>query len=40
MLDQRILFVDAEAIVIDKPAALPVDTPRRGGDSVVPDWTS
>jgi tRNA pseudouridine32 synthase/23S rRNA pseudouridine746 synthase len=35
MLDQRILFIDAEAIVIDKPAGLPVDTPRRGGDSVV-----
>ena len=34
MLDQHILFVDAEAIVIDKPAGLPVDTPRRGGDSV------
>ena len=35
MLDQRILFIDVEAIVIDKPAGLPVDTPRRGGDSVV-----
>jgi len=35
MLDQRILFIDAEAMVIDKPAGLPVDTPRRGGDSVV-----
>jgi tRNA pseudouridine32 synthase / 23S rRNA pseudouridine746 synthase len=35
MLDQLILFIDAEAIVIDKPAGLPVDTPRRGGDSVV-----
>ena len=35
MLAQRILFIDAEAIVIDKPAGLPVDTPRRGGDSVV-----
>jgi tRNA pseudouridine32 synthase/23S rRNA pseudouridine746 synthase len=30
----RILFIDAEAIVIDKPAGLPVDTPRRGGDSI------
>ena len=29
------LFIDAEAMVIDKPAGLPVDTPRRGGDSVV-----
>ena len=31
----RILFTDAEAIVIDKPAGLPVDTPRRGGESIV-----
>ena len=30
-----ILFIDAEAIVIDKPSGLPVDTPRRGGDSIV-----
>jgi tRNA pseudouridine32 synthase/23S rRNA pseudouridine746 synthase len=35
MLAGRILFIDAEAMVIDKPAGLPVDTPRRGGDSVV-----
>ena len=34
MLDQRILYIDAEAIVIDKPAGLPVDAPRAGGDSV------
>ena len=34
MLEDRILYVDAEAIVIDKPAGLPVDTPRDGGDSV------
>lgn len=34
MLSDRILFIDAEAIVIDKPAGLPVDTPRRGGDSI------
>jgi tRNA pseudouridine32 synthase/23S rRNA pseudouridine746 synthase len=34
MLEDRILYVDAEAIVIDKPAGLPVDTPRVGGDSV------
>jgi tRNA pseudouridine32 synthase/23S rRNA pseudouridine746 synthase len=33
-LTDRILFIDAEAIVIDKPAGLPVDTPRRGGDSI------
>ena len=34
MLEDRILFIDGEAIVIDKPAGLPVDPPRRGGDSV------
>lgn len=33
-LEDRILFVDAEAIVIDKPEGLPVDTPRAGGDSI------
>jgi tRNA pseudouridine32 synthase / 23S rRNA pseudouridine746 synthase len=33
-LEDRILFIDAEAIVIDKPEGLPVDTPRSGGDSV------
>jgi tRNA pseudouridine32 synthase/23S rRNA pseudouridine746 synthase len=35
MLADRILFIDAEAMVIDKPSGLPVDTPRRGGDSLV-----
>ena len=35
MLADRILFIDAEAIVIDKPSGLPVDRPRRGGDSLV-----
>src|SRR5213596_67309 len=34
MLSDRILFIDAEAIVIDKPAGLPVDAPRRGGESI------
>jgi tRNA pseudouridine32 synthase/23S rRNA pseudouridine746 synthase len=34
-LAERILFVDAEAMVIDKPSGLPVDTPRRGGQSIV-----
>jgi tRNA pseudouridine32 synthase / 23S rRNA pseudouridine746 synthase len=29
-----VLFIDAEAIVIDKPAGLPVDEPRAGGESV------
>lgn len=28
------LFIDGEAIVIDKPAGLPVDRPRDGGDSI------
>jgi tRNA pseudouridine32 synthase/23S rRNA pseudouridine746 synthase len=35
MLSGRILFIDAEAMVIDKPAGLPVDAPRRGGDSIM-----
>jgi tRNA pseudouridine32 synthase/23S rRNA pseudouridine746 synthase len=34
LLSDRILYIDAEAIVIDKPAGLPVDAPRRGGDSI------
>jgi tRNA pseudouridine32 synthase/23S rRNA pseudouridine746 synthase len=34
LLSERILFIDAEAIVIDKPPGLPVDVPRRGGDSI------
>lgn len=33
-LEDRILFIDAEAIVIDKPEGMPVDTPRAGGDSI------
>jgi len=33
-LSDRILFIDAEALVLDKPAGLPVDAPRRGGDSI------
>ena len=33
-LDDRILFTDVDAIVIDKPAGLPVDRPKRGGDSI------
>ena len=35
MLEDRVLYIDAEAIVIDKPAGLPVDPPRAGGDSVM-----
>jgi tRNA pseudouridine32 synthase/23S rRNA pseudouridine746 synthase len=34
MLADRILFIDAEAIVLDKPAGLPVDTPRDGSASI------
>jgi len=34
MLAERILFLDGEALVLDKPAGLPVDRPRRGGDSL------
>jgi tRNA pseudouridine32 synthase/23S rRNA pseudouridine746 synthase len=34
MLSDRIIFVDAEALVLDKPAGLPVDAPRRGGESI------
>ena len=33
-LEDQILFIDGDAIVIDKPEGLPVDTPRAGGDSV------
>jgi tRNA pseudouridine32 synthase / 23S rRNA pseudouridine746 synthase len=34
LLSDRILFIDAEALVLDKPAGLPVDAPRRGGESI------
>lgn len=34
MLADQLLFIDAEAIVIDKPAGLPVDPPRDGSLSV------
>jgi len=34
MLSDRILFIDGEAIVLDKPAGLPVDTPRDGSLSL------
>ncbi len=33
-LADRVLFIDAEALVIDKPAGLPVDPPRDGGLSM------
>ena len=35
LLSDRILYIDDEAIIIDKPAGLPVETPKQGGDSVV-----
>lgn len=35
LLSDRILFIDAEAIVIDKPGGLPVDLPRRGGEAIM-----
>lgn len=34
MLTERVLFLDGEAIVIDKPAGLPVDPPRDGSLSL------
>ena len=34
MTDIPILYEDAEALVIDKPAGLPVDPPRAGGPSL------
>lgn len=34
ILADRVLFIDAETIVIDKPAGLPVDEPKAGGDSI------
>lgn len=34
MTDIRILFEDGEALVIDKPAGLPLDQPRAGGRSL------
>lgn len=34
MLKDRILFLDGEALVIDKPAGLPVDAPRDGSLSL------
>lgn len=34
MLSDNVLFIDAEAIVVDKPAGLPVDEPREGVTSV------
>lgn len=33
-MDIAILYEDAEALVIDKPAGLPLDRPRAGGESL------
>ena len=33
-MDIPILFEDGEALVIDKPGGLPMDRPRKGGDSL------
>ena len=33
-LEDRILFIDGDVIVIDKPHGLPVDAPRAGGPSI------
>lgn len=33
-LADHILFIDGEAIVLDKPSGLPVDRPKRGGESI------
>lgn len=38
MTDIRILFEDGEALVIDKPAGLPIERPRRGGPSLEDHW--
>ena len=34
LLSDRVLFLDGEALVLDKPAGLPVDAPRDGSLSV------
>ena len=34
LLSDRILFLDGESIVVDKPQGLPVDPPRDGSLSV------
>ncbi len=34
MLDDLVLFIDGEAIVLDKPAGLPVDAPRDRSPSI------
>jgi tRNA pseudouridine32 synthase/23S rRNA pseudouridine746 synthase len=34
LLSERVLFIDGEAIIIDKPSGLPVDPPRDGSLSL------
>src|SRR3546814_9589875 len=34
MLSDRVIFLDGEAIVLDKPSGLPVDPPRDGSISL------
>ncbi len=34
MLADHVLYIDSEALIVDKPAGLPVDPPRAGGLSV------
>jgi len=34
MLQDRVLYIDGEAIILDKPAGLPVDRPRDGSPSI------
>ena len=34
MIDLPILYEDGEALVIDKPGGLPMERPRKGGDSL------
>ncbi len=34
ILTDRVLFIDGEALVLDKPAGLPVTPPQRGGPSL------
>ena len=34
MLAERVLFIDGEALILDKPAGLPVDPPRDGSLSL------
>ncbi len=34
ILDDRVLFLDGEALILDKPAGLPVDAPRDGSLSL------